>query len=166
MSLLLFVTVDGAKRYDPALTLDQVCETLSGNLADVLFVFWHAGELQIEISYIYGLMILGIIGFQIALILGAPWGRLTQGGQVTGSLPRSGRIVAAVSIGILTGMALSVLSAAGHWPNWPSWTGWLAVAVNAISMVLNWITPSPPERKLWAPIMTVMFATATTIVWF
>lgn len=111
-------------------------------------------------------MIFGVIGFQIALVLGAPWGRITQGGQTEGALPPSGRIVAAVSIAILIGMALGVLSARGHWPGWPFWTGWLAVAVNALSMVLNWITPSAAERKLWGPIMTFMFVIALSIVWF
>ena len=93
-------------------------------------------------------MILGVIGFQIALILGAPWGRLTRGAHTEGPLPRSGRIVAAASIAMLVGMALAILSADGCWPGWPSWTGWAAVAVNALSMVLNWLTASEAERRV------------------
>ena len=116
-------------------------------------------------SYIYCAMIAGVIGFQIALILGAPWGRITQGGQVEGLLPRSGRLVAAVSIGILTGMALAILSADDRWPGWPSWTGWGAVAMNTVMMVLNWITPSAAERKLWGPITTVMLGLALAVLW-
>ncbi len=116
-------------------------------------------------AIIYCLMILGVIGFQVALILGAPWGRVTQGGQTEGPLPRSGRGVAAVSILVLVGIALGVLSADGHWPGWPSWTGWAAVVVNAVSMVLNWITPSAAERKLWGPIMTVMLGLALAVHW-
>ncbi len=117
-------------------------------------------------SNVYCAMILGVIGFQIALILGAPLGRITQGGQTEGPLPKSGRIVAVASIAILVGMALAILSSDGRWPGWPSWTGWVAVAVNALSMVLNWITPSQAERKLWAPIMTVMFVLAVAVVFF
>lgn len=116
-------------------------------------------------SYIYCAMIVGVIGFQVALILGAPWGRLTQGGQGEGPLPRSGRLVAAASIAILAAMALAVLSADGRWPGWPSWAGWGAVAVNGLSMVLNWITPSPAERRLWGPVMTVMFVLAVAVTW-
>jgi hypothetical protein len=116
-------------------------------------------------SFLYSMVILGIIGFQIALILGAPWGRITQGGQIEGPLPRTGRWVAAVSIVILVGMALALRSADGHWPGWPSWTGLIAVAVNALSMVLNWITPSAAERRLWGPIMTAMFFLAVGIYW-
>lgn len=116
-------------------------------------------------SYIYCALILGVIGFQVALILGAPWGRLTQGGQVEGPLPQSGRMVAAASIAILVGMALAILSADGRWPGWPSWTGWLTVALNAVMMVLNWITPSPVERKLWGPITTVILLLAVLVHW-
>ncbi|WP_373237883.1 hypothetical protein [Cohaesibacter celericrescens] len=116
-------------------------------------------------SYIYCAIILGVIGFQVALILGAPWGRITQGGQVDGPLPRSGRIIAAVSIAILVGMALAILSADGRWPGWPSWTGWAVVAMNAVMMVLNWITPSTAERKLWGPITTVILVLALTVHW-
>lgn len=105
-------------------------------------------------------MILGVIGFQIALIFGAPWGRITQGGQLEGPLPQSGRLIAAASIVLLTGMALAVLSADGRWPGWPSWTGWGAIGVTAVSTVLNWITPSAPERRLWGPIMTGMLVLA------
>ncbi|MEM9148829.1 MAG: hypothetical protein AAGC57_22030 [Pseudomonadota bacterium] len=72
--------------------------------------------------------------------------------------------MAAVSIAILAGMALAMLSADGGWPGWPLWTGWIAVAVNAFSMVLNWITPSAPERRLWGPIMTLKFLLAVAIL--
>ena len=115
--------------------------------------------------YLYCFMILGIIGFQIALIRGAPWGNLTQGGKVDGALPVSGRIVAAISILVLIGLALAMLSADWVWPRWPSWTGWIAVGVNAVMMVLNWITPSAAERKLWGSITTVLFVLAAMIVW-
>lgn len=115
--------------------------------------------------YLFCLMILGVIGFQVALIFGAPWGRLTQGGQVDGALPPSSRVVAALSIIILAAIALAILSANGLWPNWPRWTAWSAVAVILISATLNWITPSAAERKLWGPIMTVMLILALVIVW-
>lgn len=114
-------------------------------------------------SYLYCAMILGVICFQIALIFGARWGRITQGGLTKGSLPWSGRLVAAASIFVLIGMGLAILSSDGGWPGWPSWTGWVAVGVNALSMVLNWITPSSAERKLWGPIMTIMFLLALAV---
>lgn len=115
--------------------------------------------------YLYCTMMTGVIGFQIALILGAPWGRLTQGGQVEGPLPPVGRLVAAVSIIILAAFALAMLSADGRWPYWPRWTGWVTVSANALMMVLNWITPSPAERRIWGPITTTIFILALAIQW-
>ncbi len=114
-------------------------------------------------AYLYCAMIVGVIGFQIALIFGAPWGRLTQGGQVDGPLPPSDRFIAAGSIAILVGMACAILSPDGRFPHWPLWTGWAAIAVNTVSAVLNWITPSRAERKLWGPIMTTMLVLAVAV---
>lgn len=114
---------------------------------------------------LFGLMILGAIGFQIALILGAPWGRLTQGGQTDGPLAMTGRIAAAVSIIVLGLAALSVISSDGFWPNWPQWTAWVSFAVLSVSMIMNWITPSAPERRLWGPYTTVMVVLAAAVIW-
>jgi len=116
------------------------------------------------LAYLYCNLVLGTIGFQIALILGAPWGRITQGGQTEGSLALSGRVIALVSIFILLGLVLAILSADGRWPNWPSWTGWVAVTISAIVMILNWITPSAAERRLWGPITTLKLILALAIV--
>jgi len=113
-----------------------------------------------QIATLYAVICVAVIGFQIALIVGAPWGRITQGGQVDGPLPRRGRILAAVSIFILAFMALSVLSTAGMAVDWPKWTVWVALAVQALSALANWITPSAPERRLWGPITTVMLLCA------
>jgi hypothetical protein len=107
-------------------------------------------------SILYAVGSLGIILFQLCLIAGAPWGRLTQGGKVDGSLPTSGRIAAAINILLFAAMSLAILSAAGYWPNWPIWTGWTTLAIQAVSAILNWITPSVQERKLWGPITLAM----------
>ena len=113
-----------------------------------------------QIATLYAVICVAVIGFQVALIAGAPWGRITQGGQVDGPLPRRGRILAAISIFILAFMALSVLAAAGLVVDWPKWTAWVALAVQALSALGNWITPSAPERRLWGPITTVMLLCA------
>lgn len=121
--------------------------------------------MTIQLAHLYATLCGATVFFQIALIAGAPWGRLTQGGQHDGALPLSGRIIAALSIPILIFMALAILSAAGF-PGlgWPRWTGWAAFAVTCISCVLNWITPSEMERRLWGPVMSVMAAMALVVV--
>lgn len=102
----------------------------------------------------------GIVVFQLCLIAGAPWGHVTQGGRLEGALPVQGRLVAAVSIPIVLCKALAVLSVAGLWPGWPFWTIWPALGVQLVVTMLNIITPSRPERRLWAPITSAMLALA------
>lgn len=119
---------------------------------------------MIWIATLYAVAIAGVIAFQIALIAGAPWGHLTQGGQVQGALPKSGRVIAVISIPINLCMALAILSAAGFWPNWPAWTSWAALALHGVVAVLNCITPSRAERRLWAPVTLIILLCAVLIV--
>ncbi|MGB0661202.1 MAG: hypothetical protein ACPGNV_13630 [Mangrovicoccus sp.] len=109
---------------------------------------------------------IGVCGFQVALIFGAPWGPITQGGQHSGALPLSGRVMAGLSIALLLGMGFAILSAAGRGFDLPIWSHWAALAVQTLSMILNWITPSKPERRLWGPITTILFAMAAWVVVF
>jgi hypothetical protein len=117
-----------------------------------------------NLSITYSIIIFAVICFQIALIFGAPWGRITQGGTHDGALPLKGRIIAAISIALLFFMILAMLSITGRWPNWPAWTGWVTVAINLIMCVLNWITPSRAERKLWGPITTMIVVLSASIM--
>ena len=110
-------------------------------------------------------LIVGIVAlFQLCLIMGAPWGKITQGGRNEGSLPVSGRLAAALSVPILFFMGASITSAAGLVPNWTGWTAYLAIAVQALSTTLNWITPSKPERILWGPLTSIMLLIAAFVV--
>ena len=45
-------------------------------------------------AWTYGSLIAVVIVFQVCLMAGAPWGKLTQGGRVQGALPVKGRLVA------------------------------------------------------------------------
>jgi hypothetical protein len=113
---------------------------------------------------LYAVICLGVILFQMCLIAGAPWGRLTQGGRHPGKLPVPGRIAAGLSIVLLLAMGASILSAAEHWPHWPVWTGWATLATTTVSTILNLITPSRAERRLWGPITLVMLGLALTVM--
>ena len=121
--------------------------------------------MTVQIAHLYATAMLAIAFFQVALILGAPLGRYTQGGQHEGALPLSGRIIAAVSIPVALLQGLAILSAAGFTGlGWPVWTGWMALAVTGVSTVLNWITPSKPERMVWGPIMLVLSAMGLVVM--
>ena len=121
-------------------------------------------EIIETLPFIYVAACIGVIGFQFALMAGAPWGHLTQGGQHQGALPTRNRVAAFISVFIVASMAMAVTSAAGFWPRWPVWTAWVTVALQFIIALVNWITPSKPERRLWGPIESAMFVTAALVV--
>jgi len=115
-------------------------------------------------AILYALIIALVVLFQVCLIFGAPWGQITQGGRYEGSLPVGGRVVATLSVPTLIFMAASIISAAGLVPNWADWTAYAAIAVQALSTTLNWITPSQKERFLWGPITSIMLLLAAYVV--
>ena len=92
-----------------------------------------------------------VVLFHGAVILGAPLGRLTQGGRHDGALPPLNRLFAAVSAGLMVGVALAVLAAAGQGPDWPRWVGWSGVVLGGLGLAANLATPSRIERLVWAP---------------
>ena len=73
-----------------------------------------------------------IAAFHAALVLGARWGALTQGGGASGSLSTSGRIAAAVSCVISVVMANAILARIGRGP--------LGVRPSRLATVLAWFT--------------------------
>jgi len=105
--------------------------------------------------------------FQVALMLGMPWGELTQGGRFQGRLPPLARGVAAASALLLAGFAAVAAARAGlafaglHAA--AGWLMWIVVAYCAIGTVLNGITPSHRERRLWLPVVAVMLVTSVVV---
>ena len=105
--------------------------------------------------------------FQLALALGAPWGAYAMGGAYPGVFPPPMRVAAVVQAAVLAGFALVVLSRAG--PALPRWRGpahwgtWAVVALMAVSLVLNLITPSGLERLIWAPVAVLLFLSSLRV---
>ncbi len=109
----------------------------------------------------------GVILFQIGLALGAPWGAYAMGGSNPGRFPPALRVVAAVQgvvIGLLVVFVLSeadlVLPALA---DQFGYLVWLAVGFSALSVVLNAITRSPVERRLWLPVAAVMLLSSVVV---
>ena len=108
-----------------------------------------------------------VAGFQLALALGAPWGRFAMGGAVPGRLPPPMRVAAAVQGVLIALLAVAVLSAAGlvlpdlavTFP----WLVWVAVAVSALAVVLNAISRSAGERRLWVPVACVLLVSSVVV---
>ena len=115
----------------------------------------------------YAIVTAGVIAFQVALALGAPWGAYAMGGSHPGRLPTSMRVGALVQAAVLGALAVVVLSSAGLvMPSLSEafpWLVWVAVAVAAVSLVLNAISRSAGERRIWVPVALVLLACSLTV---
>jgi hypothetical protein len=109
-------------------------------------------------------ILMGIIAFQIAVVVGAPWGAYTQGGQRHGVLTTPGRFLAGLSALLLFVMALSLFARVGQGPfkRFPRrrlrLLYWFTTIYAGLAVVLNLVTRSAVEREIWAPVSVVLFA--------
>jgi hypothetical protein len=103
--------------------------------------------------------------FQLAIGAGAPWGTYTMGGRFPGTLPPAMRLAAIAQALLIVAMALVVLARAGVTliSRARRRLVWAVVAFNAVSLLLNLITPSTGERALWAPVAAVLLVTSTVV---
>lgn len=122
---------------------------------------------EIVAARIYAFVSFGVIAFQIALALGAPWGAYAMGGAFPGQFPPELRVAAVVQAVILAGLALVVLARAGitlpKWSRTSRWLVWVVVVFSALSLVLNLITPSARERAIWAPVALIMLISSVIV---
>jgi hypothetical protein len=104
--------------------------------------------------------------FQVALIAGAPLGRLAWGGQDR-VLPRGKRVGSVVSVALYAAFALIVLSRSGLVPVLPagvtSVAAWVLAAYFLIGVAMNAASRSRPERWTMAPLCLVL-AVLTVLV--
>ncbi|MCU0330496.1 MAG: hypothetical protein MUC47_05895 [Candidatus Kapabacteria bacterium] len=107
-----------------------------------------------------------VLGFQIAVALGAPLGHLTQGGKHPGVLPRQGRLIAAVSA-IIVSVFITAVSMKAYNLSSPSSFAtigtWVAVVYSVLAVPIHIITPSAAERRLWLPVIVVLLVSALTV---
>ena len=108
-----------------------------------------------------------VIAFQLALALGAPWGEYAMGGTQPGRFPPALRVAAVGQAVVIALLAIVVLSAAGlaipGVADTLPWSIWVAVAVSAVALVLNTITRSSGERRIWAPVTAVMLVSSLIV---
>ena len=118
-----------------------------------------ARRAAIGAAILYGL----IAAFQLALALGAPWGKAAFGGAVEhpGIELRASSVVAII---VWSAAALIVLKRVGFnvWAPLPKKAlpvaVWVLVGLSVVSTVLNAITPSALERAIWLPFSLVLTA--------
>lgn len=116
---------------------------------------------------LYAVLIALVAAFQLALALGAPWGRFAMGGAFPGVFPPAMRVAALVQIALLVATALVMLSRAGlalpRWRRASRPLAWVVVGLLAVEVVLNLITPSGVERLVWAPVSILLFLAALRV---
>jgi hypothetical protein len=109
-----------------------------------------------------------ITAFQLALAFGAPWGKAAFGGAVA----QPGielRVSSVVAVAIWSAAALIVLKRVGfgNWAPLPKralpGAVWVLVALSAVSVVMNAITPSALERAIWLPFCLVLTAALVVV---
>ena len=109
----------------------------------------------------------GVVAFQLALALGAPWGAYAMGGAYPGRFPPPLRVAAVVQAVVIGLLALVVLSAAGLiLPDLAAtfpWLVWLPLAVSAVAVVLNAISRSAGERRIWVPVAIVLLVSSLVV---
>jgi hypothetical protein len=108
-----------------------------------------------------------VVGFQVLLALGVPWGAYAMGGRFLGRFPPMMRVLALAQAGVLCLLAVVVLSAAGvaapALTERLAWLIWLVVAISTVSVATNAASPSPGERRIWVPVGVVMLATSLVV---
>jgi hypothetical protein len=126
-----------------------------------------ADSLVTAAALVFALVTAFAVAFQVGLALGAPWGRYAMGGAYPGRFPPRLRVGALVQATLLAVLALIVLADAGLLlpelsADYP-WLIWLAVAFSALSTVLNAITRSAVERRIWLPVAIVMLVCSLAV---
>jgi hypothetical protein len=110
----------------------------------------------------------GLAAFQLALALGAPWGRAAYGGFVEQPGVEL-RVSSGVATVIWSLAALVILRRAGYrvWAPLPDRalpaTVWVLAGVTTFAVLPNLVTPSGLERAIWAPVSVGMAALAFTV---
>lgn len=80
--------------------------------------------MQTPAAVAFAIITLGVVGFQLALAAGAPWGEYAMGGKFPGAYPAPMRVAAVVQAALLAAIAWTVLAAADLAPApWPT-PGW------------------------------------------
>ncbi len=108
-----------------------------------------------------------VVVFQLALMLGAPWGILAMGGRYPGEFPLPMRIAALVQALILIVLALVVLIRgrviAPSLYSSSEAAIWVVVVLMGLSLIMHMFTPSKWERVVWAPVVAVLLTCSLVV---
>lgn len=113
-------------------------------------------------------MVVGLIVFQAAIVLGAPLGKYAYGGQNTGKLPNKFRITSAITVLVLLALVGHLLAQAGMFTpllsaNLNKFANYGIVGFFALGTLVNLASRSKAERNIWAPFGLIATALAVLI---
>jgi hypothetical protein len=118
-------------------------------------------------AYIFAILSFVIILFQLALTIGMPWGAASMGGKFPGKYPPRMRVVSLINIFIISFIAAIVLIKSEIiWLQFKSFATvaiYFVVAFSLVATILNTITPSKIERKIWAPVAAILLLTSSIV---
>ena len=124
-------------------------------------------DLTAAAAVAYAIVVTGVVAFQVALALGAPWGAYAMGGAFPGRFPPRLRVAAVVQGALLAGTIAVVLARAGialpELSDATNWLTWAVVAIAFVALILNAISPSAGERRIWVPVTLVMLASSLVV---
>ena len=124
-------------------------------------------NIAILAAVVFAVVAGGVVAFQLALALGAPWGAYAMGGAFPGRFPPPLRVAAVVQAIVVGLLAVVVLSAAGLLlPDLASvfpWLVWIPVVVSALAVVLNSISRSVGERRIWVPVAMLLLVSSLIV---
>ncbi|MEY4961785.1 MAG: hypothetical protein RLZZ249_482 [Actinomycetota bacterium] len=106
--------------------------------------------------------------FQLAIVLGAPLGEYAYGGQREGKLPMPYRVASAVSFLVMLALAGHYLAQTGVLtPLLPAdqnaIVNWVLVGLAALAALMNNITKSQKEKRLWGSTTLAMLLSAVLV---
>jgi hypothetical protein len=111
-------------------------------------------------AYVYAVLTGIVIGFQLALTAGAPWGAYAMAGKYPGKYPLKMRVFAVAFTPVLAVQTAVVLSHAriafNPLAEFSEWAIFVVFGLGCLSAIMNIITPSKKERMLWGPVSCVM----------
>ena len=106
--------------------------------------------------------------FQFAIVLGAPLGEYAYGGQNEGKLPTRFRVTSVVSMLLMLALAGHYLAQTGVVQPLLDETGnsivnWVLVGFAALAALMNNITRSQKEKRLWGGTTIAMLLAAVIV---
>lgn len=115
-------------------------------------------------AYIFTILSIILVLFQFGLIIGMPWGKASIRGKYPGKYPPKMRVVSLINIFVLSIIAVIVLIKADIiFPQLKSFSNiaiYFIVGFSVLATILNLITPSKIERKIWLPMAVVLLVTS------